>query len=66
MKILCLSNFYPPYQIGGYEMLCQEVVNALAQRGHTVTILAGTYGVDQPVIEGNLHRLLTLESDLYF
>lgn len=66
MKILCLSNFYPPYQIGGYEMLCQEVVNALAQRGHTVTILAGTYGVDQPVVEGNLHRLLTLESDLYF
>lgn len=66
MKILFLSNFYPPHLIGGYELLCQEVVNALAQRGHAVSVLTSTYGVDQEVHEGSVHRLLRLESDLYF
>ncbi len=66
MKILILSNFYPPHHIGGYGMLCLEVVNGLRDRGHQVTVLTGTHGVPAPVREGHIHRLLTLESDLYY
>ncbi len=66
MKILFLSNFYPPYVIGGYEALCQEVVEGLKARGHEAVVLTSTYGIDREVIEGNIHRLLTLESDLQF
>lgn len=66
MNILTISNFYPPHHIGGYGMLCLEVVNELMARGHAVTVLAGMHGVDGPVVEGHIQRRLTLESDLYY
>ncbi|MCB0108765.1 MAG: glycosyltransferase family 4 protein [Caldilineaceae bacterium] len=66
MNILVISNFYPPHHIGGYGMLCWEVVNGLLERGHRVTVLAGMHGVATPTSEGHIHRRLTLESDLYF
>lgn len=66
MRILFLSNMYPPHVIGGYEALCQEAVEGLAQRGHQVTVLTSTYGYDGEVTEGNIHRLLSLEGDLQF
>lgn len=66
MNILVISNFYPPHHIGGYGMLCMEVVNGLMERGHQVTVLAGMHGVQEPRVEEHVHRRLTLESDLYF
>jgi glycosyltransferase involved in cell wall biosynthesis len=66
MNILVLTNFYPPHHIGGYGMLCLEVVNGLRERGHTVTVLGGKHGVTEDTVEGHVHRRLTLESDLYY
>jgi len=66
MKILFLSNMYPPHVIGGYEALCQEAVEGLAKRGHQVSVLTSTYGYDKEFSEGNIHRLLSLEGDLQF
>lgn len=66
MNILVISNYFPPHHIGGYGMLCLEVVNGLAARGHNVTVLAGMHGVKGPTVEGHIHRRLTLESDLYY
>lgn len=66
MKILFLSNMYPPHVIGGYEALCQEAVEGLAKRGHRVSVLTSTYGYDGEVSEGDVHRLLSLEGDLQF
>jgi len=66
MNILVISNFYPPHHIGGYGMLCLEVVDGLRARGHNVTVLAGMHGVAIPTTEGHIHRRLSLESDLYF
>ncbi len=66
MKILFLSNLYPPHVIGGYEALCQEVVEGLAKRGHRVSVLTSTYGYDGEVSEENVHRLLSLEGNLQF
>lgn len=66
MKILFLTNLYPPHVIGGYESLCMEAVEGLAKRGHEVVVLTSTYGYDHECTEGNLHRVLSLEGDLQF
>jgi glycosyltransferase involved in cell wall biosynthesis len=40
VKILVLSNLYPPDIIGGYELACAQVVDALRARGHDVLVVA--------------------------
>jgi glycosyltransferase involved in cell wall biosynthesis len=44
MKILFISNLYPPNALGGYERLCHSVAEALASRGHEIGVLTSTYG----------------------
>jgi glycogen(starch) synthase len=39
MKILVVTNLYPPSVVGGYEISCSQIVEALRQRGHTVRVL---------------------------
>lgn len=39
MKILVLSNLYPPDVIGGYELGCRQAVDALRSQGHEVLVL---------------------------
>ncbi len=39
MKVLALSNLYPPDHVGGYELACAQVVDALRARGHEVEVL---------------------------
>lgn len=39
MKILAISNLYPPDFIGGYELCCRQVVDGLLGRGHEVRVL---------------------------
>lgn len=39
MRILVISNLYPPNTFGGYEIRCSQVCKGLAQRGHFVRIL---------------------------
>jgi glycogen synthase len=43
MRVLVLSNFYPPHFIGGYELGCRDVVEGLKARGHDVRVLTSTY-----------------------
>jgi glycogen(starch) synthase len=51
MKILMVSNLYPPYYVGGYELRCALVAAGLRQAGHDVMILTSRFGVNsmQPV-----------------
>ena len=44
MKLLFLTNFYPPASRGGYEQWCQEVADGLINRGHEVLVLTSTHG----------------------
>jgi len=44
MKLLFLTNFYPPASRGGYEQWCQEVADGLISRGHEVLVLTSTHG----------------------
>lgn len=39
MRLLFLSNFYPPAGQGGYEEWCQEMAIQLRHRGHEVIVL---------------------------
>jgi glycogen synthase len=67
MKILTLSNLYPPHYVGGYELYCQTMLDALRRRGHDIEVLTSDYrvrpGVAQPVETGvsrslRIHGLL--------
>jgi glycosyltransferase involved in cell wall biosynthesis len=42
LRILVLSNLYPPVVRGGYEVECSGVVDRLRERGHEVTVLTSS------------------------
>lgn len=46
MRILFLSNYYPPFEIGGYEQLCRDVAEQMCARGHLVRVLTSDHGDD--------------------
>jgi glycogen(starch) synthase len=61
MNILVLSNLYPPAYLGGYELLCQQVVEELRRHGHQVTVLTGNHGAPASYsAERGVHRDLHL------
>lgn len=67
MRILFLSNFFPPARPGGYTQWCHEVAERLADRGHTIGVLTSRHEIEKaPVTEPNIYRLLHLEGDLEY
>jgi glycosyltransferase involved in cell wall biosynthesis len=66
MRILFLSNFYPPYELGGWEQNCREIVLHLRERGHICYVLTSRYGVHSvnPSEKGVMRRL-HLEADIH-
>ena len=42
MRILVVTNLFPPEFLGGYELGCAQMVNALRQRGHDVRVVTST------------------------
>src|SRR6266849_596056 len=61
MRILVVSNLYPPYYIGGYELGCKDVVERLKARGHDIRVLTGIYGLEHPQLDGEVYRYLELD-----
>lgn len=47
MRVLLLTNYYPPYEVGGYEQLCHDVAARLAARGHSCAVLTSVRGAGQ-------------------
>ena len=41
LTIALINNLYPPYIVGGNEILARDVVQGLRARGHTVHVLTG-------------------------
>ena len=67
MRILFLSNFFPPARPGGYTQWCHEVSERLADRGHKIGVLTSRYELEKaPASEQNIYRLLHLEGDLAY
>ncbi len=60
MRILVISNLYPPAYVGGYELGCSRVVRALSQKGHTIAVLTsgGLQSVEQDHAETVLRKLI--------
>ncbi len=46
LRILFLSNLYPPLFLGGYEILCEQVARGLARRGHSCSVLTSDFGTN--------------------
>ncbi|QWD37531.1 glycosyltransferase family 4 protein [Polynucleobacter paneuropaeus] len=58
-KILFISNLFPPYQIGGYEIACKSVFNLLQGSGYDCRVITSDFfignvqsgeGVDENVL----------------
>lgn len=47
MKILTLTNLYPPFYVGGYELCCAAISTALRERGHQVAVLTSNHGLEK-------------------
>lgn len=63
MRLLVLSNLYPPVVRGGYEVECRDVVEHLRER-HDVTVLASRRGRDEAGVQPGILRLLPWVGDL--
>ncbi|HKZ34506.1 MAG TPA: glycosyltransferase family 4 protein [Patescibacteria group bacterium] len=60
LNILVISNLYPPYYIGGYELFCKDVVDELTKRGHAVRIITSQYKNEANETEKDIVRALHL------
>ena len=59
MRVLTVSNLYPPQHLGGYERMHQAVVAGLRDRGHDVLVLTtGTRFGEAEDTEPGVHRSL--------
>src|ERR1700737_3815867 len=64
MRVLFVTNLYPPNTLGGYEEVCRDVADGLRRRGHDVCVLTSNNGPKTSLTDddGTL-RLLILEVD---
>ena len=60
MKILVLTNLYPPHHAGTFDLRCEATVNNLKLRGHTLRVLTSTHGMHMPQQGGEVERRLLL------
>lgn len=51
MRILVVSNYYPPQFVGGYELACRDTVAYLRERGHEICVLSSGSGSNEYSIE---------------
>lgn len=61
MKILVLSNLYPPFYIGGYEIMCKTIVDGLKEKGHDIKVLTSSYGSKTIEKEKDILRVLSFD-----
>lgn len=62
MKILFITNLYPPHEIGGYELRCRDVCDRLKASGHEIHILTSDHRVPgrQEIPEPHVSRKLRI------
>jgi len=46
VRVLVITNMYPPHHYGGYELSCQDTVRRFVADGHEVSVLTSTIRVD--------------------
>jgi glycogen(starch) synthase len=60
MKILVLTNLYPPHHAGTFDNHCQSVTESLRLRGHTILVLTSSHGLRTEQRDGEIQRRLQL------
>jgi len=60
MKILVLTNLYPPHHAGTFDHHCQTVTESLRLRGHTILVLTSNHGLRTEQRDGEVERRLQL------
>jgi glycogen synthase len=61
LRILFLTNLYPPVILGGYEIACAQTAEALKKRGHEVRVLTSWSHLPTPIEAADwVHRRLDL------
>jgi glycosyltransferase involved in cell wall biosynthesis len=60
MKILVLTNLYPPHHAGTFDSHCQTVAESLQLRGHSIFILTSSHGLTSEQRDDQVHRSLRL------
>lgn len=60
MKILVLTNLYPPHHAGTFENHCQTVTESLRLRGHEIFVLTSSHGLRTEQRDEAVHRRLRL------
>lgn len=63
MRILVVSNYFPPHSVGGYDIACEAFVSRLSRRGHEVTVLTSNYRAAGVVAADQAARLLHRPQD---
>jgi glycosyltransferase involved in cell wall biosynthesis len=59
LNILVITAYHPPYHLGGYELRCKNVLDALVKRGHKVTVVTDIHSeIGEKAIEENIYRVL--------
>lgn len=62
MRILTVSNLYPPEGIGGWELGCAQMVEELRRRGHAVHVVTSTPRTFETAVdERDVRRVLHVE-----
>ena len=60
MKILVLTNLYPPHHAGTFDHRCASVTESLRLRGHQMLVLTSTHGMRAEQRDGHVERRLFL------
>jgi glycosyltransferase involved in cell wall biosynthesis len=66
VRILLLSNLYPPHVEGGAEILAGDIASGLERLGHEVLVLTSSYGLPRPEQDENIWRSLQLAPAVHF
>ena len=60
MRILVITNVWPPTVVGGYEIGCERQVAMLESRGHAVTVLTSAWKRSTAPGQSGVRRVLPL------
>src|SRR5204863_7871302 len=64
VKILVLTNLYPPHHAGTYNFRVQAITETLQLRGHTIQVLTSKHGMTNEQRGGQVERRLLLNGVL--
>src|SRR5665213_156103 len=60
MKILVLTNLYPPHHAGTFDNHCFTVTESLRLRGHSIRVLTSSHGLRSEIRDNDVERRLLL------